>query len=157
MRTLSYKILMTLTVLSPTGQLAAQEILSLVCVGEIELTTDISKKERTRETIDISIDLRNSVMDIKGNWGCFSDMGSSFNEKPKCIGKQAVDISESKISYVAKGDGGSYSSQTSLIIDRYSGALSVSGMVFANPPARANWGMLWSSGRLQCTAQTKKF
>ncbi len=139
------------------GQAIAQEKLFLVCNGHIKLTTDISKIEQKFESVEVLVDFPSSAIEIKGNWGCFSDLDIAREEKSKCFGSQTAVISESKIAYLAKSESTKYPSETYFIINRYSGVLSIDGTAFANPSANASWGLRWSSGKMQCTSQNKKF
>lgn len=158
MNTLNSTKLSVLAILSAfLAPASAQDSLYLVCSGDIETTTDITKKERNQETVDIVLDLVSSTVEIDGYWGCMADMGVAEPTKFKCHGKQPITVSEPEFRFFAKSENEMFEGQTSFTINRYSGALLVNSMALARPAAKATWHFVSISARLQCSRQKKSF
>ena len=136
---------------------SAEDSLYLVCSGDIETTTDLTKKERTQETVDVVVDPVSSTVEIDGYWGCMADMGVADPTKYKCLGKQPITVSEPEFRFFARSENEMFEGHTSFTINRYSGALSVNSMALARPAAKATWHFVSISARLQCSRQRKSF
>ena len=136
---------------------AAEDPLRLVCTGIVEQTTDLAKKERSQETVEVVVDAAASTIEIEGYWGCTADTAIADPAKYHCLGKQPITVSDSEFRFLARSENEMFEGQTSLAINRYSGAFWVNSSAIAKRAAAARWSYISITARLECSPQKKRF
>lgn len=139
------------------SQVHAQDVLHLVCTGVVEQTTDLAKKERSQEKIDVTVDLEAKTAEIEGYWGCTADTALAAGAKHQCLGAQSIRVSDADLRYFASAENDMYRGQTSFIINRYSGTFAVNSSAFAKPAAGARWSYISITAKMDCTQRQKTF
>lgn len=156
MRTLAIPTFLLLLALGESA--IGQDVLRLSCTGSIDTTRD-NATERTQGTVNLQIDVSAGFANIDGEWGCLADLGSPIDRPSKyaCFGRQRFSVSDSEFRYSARSESDLFEGQSYLIINRYSGLMSVKSTGAARPAAQANWRVAVVSANFQCATQQRRF
>lgn len=148
-------LLVCLGTLTASSAIAQQTII-LKCEGELESSLD-DRKDLKRTSIDVLINLTESTFEAEGFWGCLANLGEPFSVKSRCDGTLPLLVSDSEFRFGAKSSNDLYDASTVLVINRYTGMLTVNSSAIAKPAAKARWTLMLISGRSQCAPQAKRF
>lgn len=141
MKTLKAFIVVVLFSLVPNVVVAEPRI-PLTCKGVFGVSIDmVTSGNKKPVTVEVFLDLEDSTMEIKGDWGCLGDIGNpEMSWRPprfKCIGLLPVEITEEKVDYTIFSEDERYSNLSGFVLNRYSGTLTVSGVATAKPNSGA--------------------
>jgi hypothetical protein len=108
--------------------------------------------------IDVLLDLHDSTVEVitSNFWGCLTDFASDSSQR-YCNGKLPATISDAEIKNTSHAVNDKYEGHSSFTINRYSGSMDIIGGATSKPNAGANWYIIISSAKLQCTRPEKIF
>ena len=134
---------------------SAEDIVRLACNGDLVTTRD-GVEESKPTVLNLVINPLLSTVEFEGYWGCLANLGRT---KPKwsCAGALPVKVTDSAYTFLGRSEDNEFEGQTSFILDRYSGRLSIDSVGIAKPPAGASWKQVTILGKFDCSSRKRAF